>query len=142
MQVGEFSNITASCLVSSAMQYKSHDYFTAAHVQMLRQRHLQGCSTLDVAVLQCWELRPGVCAANGTRLSIPACHNCGIYNVTVGGEYLIAGLHDANVGMFLPNYKKGGLLGVWMDKKYRVMSEWVQLGISFKKINADSDCDA
>lgn len=107
---------------------------------MIGQRNLQGCSALDVTILECWELQPGVCVSNGTRLSIPTCQNCEI-NVIVGEDYLVAGLYETDVGMFLPNYKKGGLIGEWYDRKYSSMSEWVQSGIDYKKVNADSDCD-
>ena len=59
-----------------------------------------------------------------------------------GREYLIAGLHDMNVGMFLPNYKKGGMIGNWMRRKYSSMSKWVQIGIDFKMANnMDDTCD-
>ena len=104
---------------------------------MIRQRNLQGCSALDVTVLECWELQPGICVANGTRVSIPSCHNCNT-NVRAGGEYLIAGLHDTTTGMFLPNYKKAGLFGEWYERKYGLMSEWVQAGIG---ANVDSECE-
>ena len=94
-------------------------------MQVTSQRSLQGCSALDVTVLQCWELQEGVCIPNGTRLSIPACDNCD-FNVMAGEEYIVGGLYETDVGMFLPNYKKGGLFGEWYDKKYSSMSEWVQ----------------
>ena len=76
--------------------------------------------------------------ANSTRLSIPSCQNCQT-NVTENGEYLIAGLHQPGVGLFLPNYKKAGLIGEWNDRKYSSMGDWVQFGINFKP--PDSDCD-
>ena len=76
--------------------------------------------------------------ANSTRLSIPSCQNC-MTNVTEGGEYLIAGLHQSDVGMFLPNYKKAGLIGEWNDRKYGSIGDWVQFGIDFR--TPDSDCD-
>ena len=105
---------------------------------MIRERNLQGCSALDVAVVHCWEIQPGACVVNGTRLSIPSCQNCQT-NVTEGGEYLIAGLHETGVGMFLPNYKKAGLIAEWNDRRYNSMGDWVQFGIEFK--TPESDCD-
>ena len=106
-------------------------------MEAIGQRYLQGCSALDVTVLQCWELQIGACVLNETRLTIPACQSCDNL-VTAGREYLIAGLYDSNVGMTLPNYRKGGLIGDWIEKKYSSISEWVQIGIDFKKANSDS----
>ena len=110
-------------------------------MEAIERRYLQGCSTLDVTVLQCWELQTGACISNGSRLTIPACQNCDNL-ITAGREYLIAGLYDSSVGMTLPNYRKGGLIGNWIKRKYNSISEWVQIGIDFKKANSDSDCDA
>ena len=110
-------------------------------MEVIGHRNLQDCLALDVTVLACWELQSGVCVSNGTRLSVPVCPNCE-NDVIVGREYLIAGLHDSNVGMFLPNYKKGGLIGEWVDRKYSSLSEWVQAGIDYKRDNdVDASCD-
>ena len=109
-------------------------------MEAIGQRYLQGCSALDVTVLQCWELQTGACVSNGSRLTVPACQNCDTL-ITAGREYLIAGLHNANVGMTLPNYRKGGLIGDWVERKYSSISEWVQTGIDFKKANSVSGCN-
>lgn len=108
-------------------------------MELIGHRHLHGCSALDVTVLECWELQPGVCVSNGTRMSIPICQNCEI-SFTAGEELLIAGLYDTSVGMFLPNYKKGGLIGDWL-RKYSSIREWIQFGINYKIQNPDSVCD-
>lgn len=112
---------------------------SAAHVEVIGHRHLQGCSALDVTVLECWELQTGVCVSNGTRMSVPICQNCE-NSFTAGEEYLIAGLYDTNVGMYLPNYKKGGLIGEWV-RKYSSISEWIQIGIDHRISNPNSVCD-
>lgn len=112
--------------------------FSAAHVEILARKNLEGCSILNVLVISCWELQEGACATNATRLSIPVCPNC-VTDFTPGNEYVIAGLHDSS-GMFLPNYKKGGLLGVWDSNKYSSMNEWVQVGIDFRQNNDTDYC--
>lgn len=113
-------------------------HLVAARVHVMGERHLQGCSTLDVTVRKCWELKPGVCVANGTRLSVPFCNNCQTNVTSDNGDYLIAGLHDLSAGLILPNYKKAGLISEWNDRKYSSMEEWVQIGIQ----NRSAYCDA
>lgn len=147
MQTGVFSKTTAIYMVSNLVLQSivcSHIFHTciisAAHVEVIQYRNLQGCSALDVTVLECWELQAGVCVSNGTRISISLCQNCAHDSIISGRDYLIAGLYDMNVGWFLPNYKKGGLIGRWLNK-YRSMREWVQIGIDYKLLNPNAVCD-
>lgn len=93
---------------------------------------------LNVFIISCWELQEGACATNASRLSIPVCPNC-MTDFTAGNEYVIAGLHDSE-GMFIPNYKKGGLFGVWDSNKYSSMNEWVQIGIDYQLHNDTNSC--
>ena len=85
---------------------------------------------LDVAILECWEMESNICPQNHTKYSIPVCHDCYL-DFVEGEEYLIAGRHvkdSVKNGLYLPDYRKGGLFAVW-KKAYGSVGEWIQAAI-------------
>lgn len=103
--------------------------YPAVHVEALEQRDSNYSSLLDVIILECWELESNVCPEeNHAKYSIPVCRNC-ILDFSGGKEYLIAGRHvqgapAAGMGLYLPNYRKGGLFATWKTG-YSSINEWI-----------------
>ena len=105
--------------------------FAAAHVEAIEQRDSNHSSLLDMVILDCWELRAApnsVCPGeNRTLSSVPICPDCTL-DFQSGKEYLLAGRHvpgsQPGSGLYLPNYRKGGLLAVW-KRSYSSVGEWV-----------------
>lgn len=99
---------------------------SAAHIEVLERRDSTYSSLLDVVILECWELEPIVCPQSHSKYSIPVCRDCDL-GFNDSEEYLIAGRHVQDTlgnGLYLPNYRKGGLFAPW-KKSYSSVSEWV-----------------
>ncbi|CAI8026577.1 hypothetical protein GBAR_LOCUS15261, partial [Geodia barretti] len=104
-------------------------YTFAVHIEAIGRIDSNDSSVLDTVIIECWEVgSPHVCPEeNHTRYSIPVCRDC-VLDFRSGEEYLIAGRHVQGLGrgrgMYLPNYRKGGLLSMWR-KSYSSVGEWV-----------------
>ena len=102
-------------------------FFSAAHIEALGQRDYNYSSLLDVVILECWELELNTCPHSNIKYSIPTCHGCAL-ELSPGEEYLVAGRHTPNTlgrGLYLPNYRKGGLFAPW-KRSYNSVNEWIQ----------------
>ena len=95
---------------------------SAAHVVAIGRRDTNSTSLLDVLIIECWEVEPDACSRNNSRYSIPTCRDC-YFEFESGEEYLVAGRHTLS-NIYLPNYRKGGLLAPWKNS-YGSVGEWV-----------------
>ena len=112
----------------------AHVSFAAAHIELLGIVHYDACTAVNARIIQCWEIKDNTCPPVNTSLTVPTCATCPtMHPLNVGDHYLIAGVRHKRNGIrriILPSTKKTGFFGLWDDKKYADIANWIQRGNS------------